>query len=207
MYDFVSQVVSLGYWRDWQRQALAELRGRRVLDLAFGTGNTLLDLRAAGYDPIGLDLSPAMIRITKRKLHKFRAVVPLTRGRAQQLPFADASFDSILCTFPARFIVDPGTLDQLARVLCPGGRIVVVALSKLTGSNIWVRVLRWLYRVTGQRTPLPELESQVSFPGLTYKTIWKSVKDSAVLLVVFERRVDDSPTLGYTVPHSNQSPC
>jgi ubiquinone/menaquinone biosynthesis C-methylase UbiE len=161
-----------------------------ILELAFGTGNMLLDLHWAHYHPVGIDLSSAMIRIARRKLRRHSVAVPLVRGRAQWLPFADASFDSILCTFPAEFIVVPDTLSQIARVLRPGGRAVIVAMARLLVDAPWVRFLEWLYRITGQRGPLPDLRSQLRTLGLEYRTMWKSTESSAVLLVVAEKRVD-----------------
>jgi ubiquinone/menaquinone biosynthesis C-methylase UbiE len=187
-YDWVSRIVSLGKWHDWQRTALPELRGERILDLAFGTGNTLLDLAAGVYHPIGLDLSPAMARIAKRKLKRAGLSAPLVRGRAQQLPFADASIDSVLCTFPAEFILAPGTLSEVARVLRPGGRLVVTAMCKLNGPDPWSRFLDWLYRITGQRLPLPDLDPLLSPLRFEYRTVWRAVGNTAVLLVIADAR-------------------
>jgi ubiquinone/menaquinone biosynthesis C-methylase UbiE len=173
-----------------QSNRLTEPLADRILELAFGTGNMLLELHTAHYRPIGLDLSPTMIRIARRKLHKRNMMVPLVRGRAQQLPFADESFDTILCTFPAEFIVVPDTLGQIARVLCPGGRAVVTAMSTLTTQGPLARFLEWLYWITGQRGPLPNLQPQLERLGLESWTKWKQVKGSAVLLVMIEKPID-----------------
>ncbi|MBN1579644.1 MAG: methyltransferase domain-containing protein [Anaerolineae bacterium] len=190
-YDWVSSIVSLGHWRDWQRAALSELRGERVLDLAFGTGNMLLDLPAAGFDPVGLDLSPAMVRIAKGKLARANGCVPLIRGRAQQLAFADGVFDTVLSTFPAPFILEPHTLSEVVRVLRPGGRLVVVAMGRLTGRDPWSRFLEWLYRITGQRFPLPDMTPLLTPLGLTFDSLWKTVQDTQVLLLVAQKPLDD----------------
>src|SRR5437868_2620777 len=74
-YDLVSWIVSLGEWRSWQRAALKHLNappGSRILEVAHGTANLQLDLRAQGYDSIGLDLSKYMGQIARRKLIKHR---------------------------------------------------------------------------------------------------------------------------------------
>jgi ubiquinone/menaquinone biosynthesis C-methylase UbiE len=189
-YDWVSRVVSLGHWRDWQRQALRALRAQsawRVLELAYGTGDMLLELHAARYCPVGVDLSPAMARIARRKLRRHGVNVPLVRGRAQQLPFADASFDAVLSTFPAEFIVAYETLSQIARVLRPGGRAVIVAMGRLTSRTLWARFLEWLYAITGQRGPLPDLRPQLEAAGLRHWATWVPATDSAVLLVILEK--------------------
>lgn len=198
IYDWVSWAVSLGHWREWQRAALPELRGRQVLELAFGTGDLLLDLHKAGYHPTGIDLSPAMGRFAQRKLAKVGLALPLVRGRAQQLPFAAASFDSVLCTFPAEFIASAETLHQIARVLCPEGRAVIVAMGKLVSNDPWARLLEWLYWITGQRGPLPDLRPTLEPLGLKHRAMWVRVGSSEALLIVIEKKVDVSRALEYT---------
>ncbi len=187
-YDWVSRLVSMGQWRAWQRTALSEVRGERALELAFGTGDLLLDLHAMGnVRPIGLDLSPQMVRIARRKLQRQGAYVPLVRGRGQQLPFAAASIDTILSTFPAPFIVAQQTLEEMARVLKREGRAVIVAMATLSSRSPWGRLLEWLYWITGQRGPLPDLGPQLDAAGLSHRIEWRPVDGSRVLLVLLER--------------------
>lgn len=188
-YDGVSHVVSLGLWREWQRAALSELRGSRVLELAFGTGNLLLDLYDAGCRPVGLDRSAEMARIAQRKLHQAARPALLVRGEAQQIPFADATFDTVLSTFPADFIVEPETLREIARVLSPTGRAVVVVMAELPPATLWQRFLEWLYLITGQRGPLPDLRAPLAEFGLTFRTVCKPVGRSSVLVAIAEKKV------------------
>lgn len=153
-YDAVSYVVSLGEWRCWQRAALEHLNvdaGAHVLELAHGTGNLHLDLAEAGHRLIGYDLSPAMGRITRRKFAQRGRSARLVRGVAQRLPFPSASFDAIVCTFPTSFITEAATLREAHRVLKPGARFVVVFSGSFNGSGLFVRLLEWLYTITGQR--------------------------------------------------------
>lgn len=157
-YDLVSRVVSLGEWRAWQRTALRFLpveSGARVLELAHGTGDLQIDLHAAGLKPVGLDLSPTMGRIARRKLARRKFAPWVVRGMAQRLPFAAESFPAVVSTFPTDFIVDPETAREVYRVLQPGGRLVVVANGVLTGGGPLRHVLEWAYRATGQRGPWP----------------------------------------------------
>jgi ubiquinone/menaquinone biosynthesis C-methylase UbiE len=149
-YAWVSWVVSLGKWRHWQRAAIPRLTGKRVLEVAFGTGNLLIDLAQAGYCTYGLELSPYMIRIASRKLQRRELAVPLCQGRVQMLPFADQTFDSIVTTFPTDFIYDPAFLDEIDRVLRPNGRLVIVPGAYF--HNPLARFfIEWLYLITGQR--------------------------------------------------------
>lgn len=188
-YDGVSRVVSLGLWRNWQRAALDELRGTRILELAFGTGNLLLDLYDHGYRPIGLDRSAGMAHIARRKLRLAARPVLLAQGQAQQMPFADASFDTVVCTFPAEFIVQPDTFREIARVLSPVGRAVVVIGAHLQAITPWRRFMEWLYRITGQREPLPDLRPHLAELGLTFRATWKPVSDSSVLVAIVDKGI------------------
>jgi ubiquinone/menaquinone biosynthesis C-methylase UbiE len=189
-YDWVSKTVSLGHWQAWQRAALPELRGDRVLELAFGTGDTLLDLHASGLRAVGLDLSPHMARIARQKLSHRGVRVPLVRGRAQQLPFADAAFDSVLAVFPAEFIFSPYTLSEVSRILRSGGRAVVVVLAQFQPEGLWRRFLEWLYQITGQRGPLPDMGPALEAVGLEYRMVARAVGRDTVLLAVLEKAVD-----------------
>mgnify|MGYP002713188373 CR=1 FL=1 len=151
-YDWVSKIVSLGDWRCWQRAALDFLPDAAfVLELAHGTGDIQLDLHAAGYRTIGFDLSTAMGRIASRKMRKHDVVPRLVQGRAQKLPFAEAAFDAIVCTFPTPFMMQSETLTEANRVLKAGGVLIVVTNGQLERSSLIRRFLEWLYRITGQR--------------------------------------------------------
>jgi ubiquinone/menaquinone biosynthesis C-methylase UbiE len=149
-YAWVSWVVSLGKWRHWQQAAIPRLTGQRVLEVAFGTGNLLIDLAQAGYCTYGLELSPYMIRIASRKLQRKGLAVPLCQGRTQMLPFAQHTFDSVVATFPTDYIYDPASLGEMNRVLRPNGRLVIVPGAHF--HNPLDRLfIEWLYLITGQR--------------------------------------------------------
>ena len=149
-YDFVSYGVSLGHWRRWQRAALRFLPDTgAVLELAHGTGATQLDLIRAGCRCVGLDLSPNMGRLARRKLKRAGLSGDLTRGDAMQLPFADASFSAIVCAFPTAFIVEAACIDEMCRVLEDGG-VAIIVLSGALNSGLRQRMISALYRATGQ---------------------------------------------------------
>jgi ubiquinone/menaquinone biosynthesis C-methylase UbiE len=131
--------------------ALDHLLGPRVLEVGFGTGDILMDLKEAGFTAYGLDKSPYMIAITRRKLQKAGLTVPICRGAVPSLPFADGVFDSVLATFPPPFIRAETTLQEFARVLQPAGRLVVVDYASLQRPALTARFIGWLYEITGQR--------------------------------------------------------
>jgi len=186
-YDLVSWLASLGRWRTWQRTAISHLRGQRVLELACGTGHLQLALAAAGYEPWALDLSPSMVRITRRRLCRAGLPLRLVRGRAQNLPFPDEAFDSLVSTFPAPFILDPDTLSEARRVLRPGGRLVIVSSAQLLGRDPLSRLLELAYRLTGQRRSWPAQGTPFCCPGMTVQIVEECVAHSQVRLVVMEK--------------------
>lgn len=191
-YDLVSRVVSLGQWRAWQRAAFSYLDaapGDIVLEIAHGTGDMQLDLRAAGVRTVGLDRSPHMGRIARRKLagQGFRA--RLVRADAMALPFGNARFPAVVSTFPTNFIGHPRTLAEIRRVLRPGGRLVIVMNGQLTGAGPVPRLLELAYRVTGQRDPWPVdgILAQFREAGLPAESVSRALPVSAVSLIVAQR--------------------
>ena len=126
-YEWVAWAVSAGRWAGWRRLAAPHLRGRRILEIGFGTGELFLTLREAGFDVSGADFSMSMALLLRRKL--VRSGEPagrITRARAQQLPYAHGAFDSVVFTFAAGYAMDPHTYVEVRRVLRPGGRLIVV---------------------------------------------------------------------------------
>jgi SAM-dependent methyltransferase len=132
-YDWVSWLVSLGRWAGWRRQALAFLPAQAdpplpVLELGFGTGELLLALAEARIPAVGLEPSPAMHGITQHKLQRYGYSLPRVCAVGEQMPFADGAFGALLATFPAGYILAEQTLAECARLLQPGGRLVIVGL-------------------------------------------------------------------------------
>ncbi|MCU0506849.1 MAG: class I SAM-dependent methyltransferase [Anaerolineae bacterium] len=128
-YDPISRWVSGGRWDAWRRMALDYLTGPRVLEVGFGTGELLIELRERGYEVTGIDASRAMQRVAGRKLRARSCAIPRLLGSAAALPFAARVFDSIVSTFPAGYILEVASLRELARVLRPGGILVIAGLA------------------------------------------------------------------------------
>lgn len=155
-YDTVSWLVSLGEWRAWQMASLPFLpqpttKTVQVLELAHGPGHLLLTLDRLGFAPVGYDLSSHMGKQAQNRLESAGISLPLIRGMAQQLPFADHCFDAILTTFPTNFISQPASLNAIYRVLRPQGRLVIIPQAQLKGESWLVRFIEWLYQITGQK--------------------------------------------------------
>lgn len=128
LYRFASTVPFAGQWREWQRQVLPRLRGHDVLELGCGLGDLLADMLEAGYVCRAVEHSPQMVEAARETLQKRKLGTPglVVQGSAQRLPFADNSFDNVVSTFPSEYIYDPETIVEVARVLRPGGCLIVI---------------------------------------------------------------------------------
>ncbi len=185
-YDFVSAVVSRGQWRTWTRAALPHLVGTRILELPCGTGNLLLDLGAARHAPIGVDLSPTMLRITRKKLQRAQMPTPLVRALAQAQPFRDQSFDSIVMTFPPSFVYDPRALAEFYRVLDVPGRLIWVDAGRLLPRDAISRALdHALDAVGGNGAPFADFAlAALTRAGFTAQIETVQNETSVVLVVI-----------------------
>ena len=128
LYRFASSVPFAGQWRTWQRLVLPRLHGYDVLELGCGLGDLLADMSEAGYICHAVEHSPQMVKATRetlqrRKLDKKATVI---QGSSQHLPFSNEAFDDVVSTFPSEYIYDSDTIAEVARVLRPGGRLIVV---------------------------------------------------------------------------------
>ncbi|MBI5301962.1 MAG: methyltransferase domain-containing protein [Chloroflexi bacterium] len=189
-YDVVSALVSRGHWRDWTRAAIPRIAGARVLELPCGAGNLTLDLLAAGYSPIGVDLSPAMLRITRGKLNRVRLPSRLIRARAEALPFARASFDSLVMTFPPGFAYDPVALAEMYRVLDDDGRLIWVDGGRLLPRDAWDRALDAALNAVSAPSSVNAVLDVLKQVG--FEPQLETVQDeaSAVLVVTAHKRRD-----------------
>lgn len=134
LYWLASTLPFGGQWRVWQRLVLPQLTGHDVLEVGCGIGTLLADLVAAGYHCRAVDASPQMVAATRAELRRRGLAshdVAVTLARVQQLPFGDAQFDAVVSTFPTPYIYDPAAIREIARVLRPGGRLIVVEGARL----------------------------------------------------------------------------
>ncbi len=190
-YDLVSWIVSLGRWRAWQRTLFDHLETPApILELAHGTGNIQMDLHARGYRAVALDASAQMGRIARRKLLRNAITPKIARAEAGAIPFPSCHFGAVIATFPTPFIVAAETLQEVARVLQPGGKLIVVMGAQFTRLNPAERVLELAYRVTGQREG-PQTESDAERiaarfrdAGLTFDLIREDLPRSMVYLFI-----------------------
>ncbi len=144
-YDRLAEVLSFGQNGRWRRAMVTAVTtgpgsggpgsggrsslgpGTRVLDVATGPGGVARQLAARTAARVtGVDVTPEMLEAARANLARAPTShgVDLVLGRAEDLPFADGTFDALTFTYLLRYVADPAaTLQELVRVVKPGGAI------------------------------------------------------------------------------------
>ncbi|CAA9243261.1 MAG: hypothetical protein AVDCRST_MAG93-1423, partial [uncultured Chloroflexia bacterium] len=122
-YDLVAVVVSGGYWRRWILACIPYLNADQVLEVGCGTGYLQLELARRGIAHSGLDASRQMLRGARRRIGIRHQLI---LARAPWLPFPSSHFSDVVATFPAPYLLEAPTLEEIIRVLRPNGRLVIV---------------------------------------------------------------------------------
>jgi demethylmenaquinone methyltransferase / 2-methoxy-6-polyprenyl-1,4-benzoquinol methylase len=137
-YDLMNDLMSLGLHRVWKAYAVAAAQvreGDRVLDIAAGTGDLTRDFArrvGAGGLVLHSDINQAMLSQGRDRLLDEGLVVPSLLADAQALPLPDACMDVVSVAFGLRNMTDKDlALREMARVLAPGGRLLVLEFSKV----------------------------------------------------------------------------
>jgi demethylmenaquinone methyltransferase/2-methoxy-6-polyprenyl-1,4-benzoquinol methylase len=183
VYDRMNAVMTAGLDRRWRERAadLANVTaGDRVLDVATGTGDLALELArrvSPGGEVIGADFSEAMLEIARTKGPAgpdSGATVRFEAANALALPYADGSFAAATVGFGARNFADLRRgLAEMARVVAPGGRVVVLEITVPTRPPLSTLLRVWfdhvvpaLGRLAGDPDAYEYLPNSVRrFPG------------------------------------------
>jgi SAM-dependent methyltransferase len=179
-YDLVAWLVSLGRWNQWGRTVLALLPPGPILEFGFGPGHLQKTLSGQGLPAFGLDESWQMARIAVRRNPKRN----LVRAFAEDAPFAASSFQSLVAVFPAPYIFKFQIAQEVARLLAPGGKLVILLAARPLGDRLPDLFVRNLFRITGE-TP----SKTADFSALL------SVFRQAGLMVTIEWREQDRSEL------------
>ena len=137
--EFLAQWQRFG-WGTWaipedDVRALGDVDGLDALELGCGAAQFGIQVAMRGAAVVGLDFSANQLAAAPANMDAAGVRFPLVRGDAEELPFADASFDLVFCDHGAVGFTDPTrTVPQVARVLRPGGRFVFSG----TTPFIWV---------------------------------------------------------------------
>jgi ubiquinone/menaquinone biosynthesis methyltransferase len=127
-YDLITVLLSYGQDRRWKRRLLdmaGPLSGRRVLDLACGTGDIALLAARSGAEVTGLDVTPRMVVLASGKAAAAGMDVRFVVGDMTALPFPDSCADVVTTGYGLRNVPDlDAALREIHRVLRPGGRLL-----------------------------------------------------------------------------------
>jgi demethylmenaquinone methyltransferase / 2-methoxy-6-polyprenyl-1,4-benzoquinol methylase len=178
-YDLLNHLLSGNIDKRWRKLVAKRLQpalsspDARALDVACGTGDLSLALVAAtGARVIGLDFCRPMLDLAAHKARN-GAAAPQSRfieGDALRLPFADASFDAVSIAFGLRNLSSvEGGLEELLRVLKPGGRACVLEFSKPVVPGFSALFQFYFTRV------LPQIGGLISGNASAYEYLPRSV--------------------------------
>jgi len=146
IYDPFTSVMFAGEWDRWQRLALVFVPpGACVVELGCGTGRLAAAAAREGIHWVAIDRSEAMIRQARNRVGPQGPL--LVCADARRLPLRHASAGAIVSTFPAPFIQEHTTANEIRRVLRPGGRVVVVVSAHLTPVDLRHRLCAWAIRL------------------------------------------------------------
>lgn len=138
-YDLMNDLMSMGIHRLWKRFTieLSGVRpGHRVLDIAGGTGDLTMkfsDLVGPAGSVVLADINESMLRVGRDRLtdRGYASNIEYVQADAEHLPFPDNSFNVVSIAFGLRNVTDKDqALRDMARVLKPGGKVLVLEFSK-----------------------------------------------------------------------------
>lgn len=175
-YDVMNDLMSGGLHRAWKAYTMMVANpqeGQRVLDIAGGTG----DLAKAFAKKVGrsgevvhTDINEAMLRTGRDRLLDAGVILPTVVCDAEHLPFADGHFDIVSVAFGLRNMTHKdGALREMARVLKPGGRLLVLEFSQVA------RPLRKAYDLYSFNV-LPKLGKLVAGDADSYRYLAESIR-------------------------------
>jgi ubiquinone/menaquinone biosynthesis C-methylase UbiE len=182
-YDRLSPVYSLlaASEAPLRRRALELLSpqpGERVLEIGCGPGETLVDLARLGADALGVDLSPGMARQARLRLDRAGCAAGVLVGDGLHLTFAAGRFSAAIMAFTLELFDTPELLQVLAevrRVLVPGGRLAVAAMSAVDAPNAMERAYAWFhtrYPQWADCRPIP-LDTLMQEAGFVLRARWQ----------------------------------
>lgn len=178
-YDLLNHTLSWNIDRLWRRHVVREVRRarpRRILDVATGTGDLAIAMarRIRGVQVLGVDLSEQMLDVARVKIARrgLEDRIVLDRGDAEHLELGNAVVDVATVAFGVRNFENlEAGLSELARVVKPGGRVVILEFSRPRN-----RLFRAVYEFYAGRI-LPRIGGAVSHDKRAYEYLPASVAE------------------------------
>jgi demethylmenaquinone methyltransferase/2-methoxy-6-polyprenyl-1,4-benzoquinol methylase len=139
-YDLMNNIMSFGLHRIWKKIVVetATLQpNAKILDIAAGTADLTLALakKEKGYEIFHTDINYSMLKEGKKKLINSGNILPSIVCDAESLPFPTNYFDCVTVGFGLRNMTQKDkALSEIYRVLCPGGKLIILEFSKVWGA-------------------------------------------------------------------------
>ena len=179
-YDALNHILSLDVDKIWRKKALKQIVDApapvqvQVLDLACGTGDFSIAIAKTLTEGhvTGVDLSKGMLAVMREKVAKagLNEMISIEEGDGENLRFPDNTFDRVTIAFGIRNFEDrPKGLREMLRVLKPGGRLVILELSRPEN-----KIIRWFYDLYFLHI-LPKIGGKVSGDKAAYAYLPASV--------------------------------
>jgi ubiquinone/menaquinone biosynthesis C-methylase UbiE len=131
---------------------MGELAGKKFLDVGCGDGALVCAVAASGAAATGVDPDPAMLAASRLRVGQAGLEATFVEGQVERLPFPDSSFDVVASVTVLCFVGDAaGALREMARVLRPGGRLVLGELGRWSSWAALRRVRAWLGSTTWRK--------------------------------------------------------
>jgi ubiquinone biosynthesis O-methyltransferase len=179
--------------------------GLRILDVGCGDGALAVELSKRGAIVTGIDVSVRMIEAARERARRHGVEVTFNVAAVQSLPFPPEAFDRVVAVTVLCFVADAGTaLREMARVLRPGGRLVIGELGKWSMWAAERRIRGWfgncVWRQARFRTP-GELLHLADGAGLVAEALQGAIYYppcglAARLLAPLDRHVGRSTAFG-----------
>lgn len=163
-----------------------------VLEIGFGTGHLQAKLAALDIQVFGLDESPQMLELTKKRLRNQKSDLKIVRGLAQRLPFQSRSFKRVVSTFPSEYIIEETTLREIWRVLDTEGKAVILPVAWIQNESLLHRAAAWLFKFTGEapqksrylETRYPFFQSSLQDAGFQVRHEIIQEQDCEILVIL-----------------------
>ena len=152
-YDLITAVLSYGQDEKWKKKlvAIADVKhGERALDLAAGTGDIAFGVAARGAHTVGLDITHRMMQLARLRAsgasaRQAQIQVEFITGDMISLPFRSSCFDLVTTGYGLRNVPDlTAAVDEIARVLRPGGRLLSLDFNKPENAVVRTAYLAYL---------------------------------------------------------------